>query len=102
MTERIKSHVLAYNKTKGYGEKIDDIINTITDCGELVWEGDKSSRRWWSDTFKVVKIDGMLIGFASAITTGDDSPYDKGWEFNADTICEVVEKQITVTVYEPA
>lgn len=47
----------------------------------------------------VVEVDGMLIGFDGATTTGDDSPSDKGWEFNPSSICEVQAKEVTTTVY---
>ena len=39
--------------------------------------------------FKVVEIDGMLIGFNDAEATGDSSPDDVGFEFDPETIVEV-------------
>ena len=52
--------------------------------------------------FVVVEIDGMLIGFDDANTTGDKSPSDFGWEFDPSSICEVVAKEVVTTVYEKA
>lgn len=101
MNENIYKHVAAYNAANGYGTSEEDVIDTIRE-GKVVWQGDESPRRWWTDCFVVVDIGGMLIGFAGAITTGDDSPSDKGWEFDPETIGEVVKKEVTTTVYVPA
>lgn len=100
MNSKIREHVLAYNRKKEYGESDKDIIESIR-YGKHVWTGDESERRWWTDCFTVVEVDGMLIGFADAKTTGDDSPRDVGWEFDPETICEVVAKEVVTTVYEP-
>jgi hypothetical protein len=58
-------------------------------------------RRWWEDLFIVVEIDGMLIGFNGAKTTGDESPYEKGWEFDINTVGEVekIEKLVKQVEY---
>lgn len=100
MDAKIVEHVAAYNTANGWPTDEASIVETIRE-GKRVWRGDESSRRWWTDCFTVVDVNGMLIGFADAITTGDDSPRDKGWEFDPSTICEVVAKQVTTTVYEP-
>lgn len=42
-----------------------------------------------NDVFNVVEIDGMLIGFDDAETTGDNSPSDVGFEFDPESIVEV-------------
>ena len=99
MNEKIRAHVAACNAANGDGTSDEDIIETIR-YSKKVWQGDESSRRWWTDCFSVVEVGGMLIGFGDAITTGDDSPRDKGWEFEPDTICEVIAKEVTTTVYE--
>jgi hypothetical protein len=78
-----------------------DLVEIIREAKE-VYTGDYHSRRWWNDCFTVVDCGGMLIGFNDAKTTGDDSPWDKGWEFDPNTICEVekIEEVKTVTSYE--
>ena len=102
MNEKIREHVRAYNEKQGYVDQDDsDIIETIRDAKE-VWSGNDSDRRWWTDCFTVVEVDGMLIGFDDAKTTGDDSPRDKGWEFDPSSICEVVAKEVITTIYERA
>ena len=99
MNEKIRSHVAKYNTEKGWEATDESIVETIIE-GKHVWSGHESSRRWWTDCFTVVEIDGMLIGFDDAKTTGDDSPRDKGWEFDPSSICEVRTKEVTTTVYE--
>lgn len=100
MNEKIREHVKKYNEKNGWGTDEQTIIETILE-GEQVWSGDESDRRWWTDCFTVVEVDGMLIGFHNAITTGDESAEEKGWEFDPSSICEVLAKEKTITVYEP-
>ena len=59
-----------------------------------------NERRWWNDTFNVVRIGGMYIGYGGAETTGDNSPIDVGWELEPSSIVEVEPVQKTVTVYK--
>lgn len=71
----------------------EDIEECILDL-PTIFEGDPSYRRWWQDVFCVCKLGDMLIGYWGARTTGDDSPRDKGWEFDPSTICEVEEYEV--------
>ena len=61
---------------------------------------EKGDSRWWSNGFAVQEINGKLIGYEWATTTGDDSPTDKGWQFNENSICFVEKKQKTIDYYE--
>lgn len=60
------------------------------------------SRRWWSDTFEVVEIMGKLVGYNGATTTGDDTPIEKGWEFDPNSLyfVEKVTEMVEVTSYK--
>lgn len=98
MNATIREHVIKYLEKHGEQTTDDDIVEAITDSAE-VWIGDADRHRWWDNHFKVVNVDGMLIGFDWATTTGDDSASDKGWEFDPSSICEVEEKQVTTTIY---
>jgi len=100
MNEEIKQHITKFNQSKGWGTTEQDLINTITDS-KAIWEGDEDEHRWWTNFLKVIDINGMYIGFWWAKTTGDDSPEDKGWEFDPSTICRVVAKEVKTIVYEP-
>lgn len=99
MNEKIKEHVRKYCEKKGWPTTDESIIETII-TRKRVWSGNADVMRWWINWFSVVEIDGMLIGFNDALTTGDDSPSDKGWEFDPSSICEVVAKEVTTTIYE--
>ncbi len=115
MNEKVKQHLIAYNKKmaethSGFDLHEDDpiilqeeLLETLFDCGNEVYREKGDSHRWWNDVWIVKDIDGMLIGYDGAETTGDNSPTEVGWEFNDSSICEVkaVTKTITTTVYEP-
>jgi hypothetical protein len=96
INEKVRAHVAAYCEKEGWDTSDEDVIEAIRE-GDEIWSGDESSRRWWNDCFTVVDVDGMLIGFGDATTTGDDSPADKGWEFDPSSICEVEAKTETKT-----
>ena len=98
MNAKIRDHVAKYNAAKGWDTTDESIIETIMESHE-VWRGDESPHRWWTTCFMVTEIDGMLIGYVGAITTGDDSPSDKGWSFDPDSICEVEAKEVKAIVY---
>lgn len=102
MNERIKNHLIEVAKKNGWKTDDDMLIDMVIE-GNSVWSGDEQERRWWTDFFNVVDIDGMFIGFWDAKTTGDDSAWDKGWEFDPSTIIEVkpVTKTVTITEYVP-
>ena len=98
MNEKIREHVKKYNELQGYGTTDEDIIEQIRDC--VIWSGNESYRRHWMDCLSVAKVNGMLIGFNDAKTTGDDSPYDKGWEFDPNSICEIEAVEVITTIYK--
>jgi hypothetical protein len=102
MNEKIKQHLFAYNEKMKW--KTDDpkwLYETLRECGKELYRDKGHSHRWWYEYFIVKEIDGMLIGFVNADTTGDESAEDKGWKFDEDSICEVKAVERTITVYEP-
>lgn len=105
MNEKIKKHLQEVNKKEGIGiEDLEDdwVYSTLVELGNEVYTKVRDNRRWWDTVFVVVEIDGMLIGFESATTTGDASAVDTGWEFDEDSIYEVECRKETkvVTTYE--
>lgn len=102
MNEKIRKHLEEFCKKNNWGMEDGWIFETLQECGKEIYRKDLGGRRWWKDLFIVKEIDGMLIGFDSATTTGDESPWEKGWEFDEESICEVVKKEETkiVTTYE--
>jgi hypothetical protein len=89
MDEKIKKHVGEYRKRRGEDDSEDSIIGLIRYSEEIHSKVVDTRRWWWNDVFKVVEIDGMLIGFDDAETTGDRSPSDVGFEFDPESIVEV-------------
>jgi hypothetical protein len=100
MNEKIKQHIIAYNKEKGDDTTDECLIEAISES-DVIYSERLGSRRWWNDVFRVCNINGMNIGYVWAETTGDSNPDEVGWEFDPSSICEVVEKIITNTIYEP-
>lgn len=99
MNERIKKHLTDYAISKGWQPDNDTLIEIIMEA-RAIYEEITCERRWWNDTFKVVNINGLLIGFKSAKANRDESMQDLGWEFDQSTICEVKAVEKTITVYE--
>lgn len=99
MNENIKAHLTAYcqkNNWEPTDENIQEILIYATPVYSLI--GD--SHRWYDEEFRVVKIEGMLIGFDWYHVTGDDSIKDMDLGFNMDSICECEKKQKTIDYYE--
>lgn len=86
---------------KEYGTEEDRVIFDLLQ-DNIIWSEDLHSSRWWNNTFEVSNINGVLIGWNGANTTGDDRPQDKGWDFDKNSICyvESVTETITVTKYK--
>lgn len=54
--------------------------------------------RWWNEYRYVIKIGDKYVGYVYAETTGDMSPWEAGYEFDPDSICEMERREkITVT-----
>ena len=58
-------------------------------CNRAIYEENAGASRWWDNWFYVTNIDGLLIGFMAARSTGDATIYELGWQFNVDSIIEV-------------
>ena len=99
MNENIRKHIEEYAISKKLATDEKTLIEIIKE-GKEVFSEIKDSHRWWDDVFKVVDINGMLIGFDSAHTTGDLSPRESGWEFDPNSICEVEKKEIKTIIYQ--
>lgn len=100
MNEKIKNHLIRHFG-RGREEVSDaDIIEELrwTDTIHKKAEGES---RWWINVFCVAEIDGMLVGYLDAETTGDRGPDECGFEFDPSSICEVKKVEKTITDYEP-
>jgi hypothetical protein len=100
MNKEILDHLKNYCEKNGFSfdGSDEDIIETLLDSGKNVYREVIDEKRWWNDVFDVVELDGMLIGFRNAVTTGDSSPEDVGWEFDSDYCCKVEKREETKIV----
>ena len=76
-----------------------DFIREILSDETEIHEEEISRHRWYTTTFRVVDVKGMLIGYNDAFTTGDDCAEDVGWVFDPSSICQVEPKQVLKTIY---
>ena len=96
MNEKIKKYIANHLINHENWQNKDIIENNIIEYlieSDPIYEENVCSSRWWMNTFRVVKIGELLIGFDWAITTGDENARDKGWEFDPKSICEVEKKE---------
>ena len=74
-------------------------LNGILMDFDVIYEKLIESHRWWDDYLRVFKLEDTYIGYVDAKTTGDNSPYDVGWEFDPDTIQEMEAVEKTIITY---
>lgn len=97
MNEKIRKHLIVYNKQKGYHVQYDQaLIDTLREA-KVVWEGEKTSHKLWDTFLRIVIINHMLIGFEF---TDYEEAYDLGWRFDMSSVKEYRLKEGTVDVYE--
>jgi hypothetical protein len=101
MEEKIKNHLVQFNKKQGWNIDEGSLVESVTDAAPIKWEGNFDKHRWWTCCTRVVEIDGMFIGFTWAITTGDENANDLGWEFDPESIHFVEPYEVTETRYRP-
>lgn len=99
MNQKIKNHLIAFNQKEGYGITDKDLLETITET-KPIFTQIIGKHRWYEDEFRVVEIDGMLIGYDGFHTTGDTSWRDMDLEYDIDSVCEVEKKQKTIDYYD--
>jgi hypothetical protein len=88
------------NRRENTGEPyFETLYDMLSEYGWLYKE-DLHDSRWWTNIFVVDNINGRLIGYNWASTTGDDTPYEKGWEFDEDSICYVEPYEVTEIKYK--
>ena len=58
-----------------------------------------SEHRWWNEYRYTITVGNKYIGYVYAETTGDENAWEKGYEFDPDSICEMEPITETVTSY---
>ena len=99
LNEGIKELAKKYNKKNGYGEELEELVESIVES-KCIWKSKYDEHRHWSTFTKVVKFEGKFIGFEWATTSDDMAIWDKGFEFDVSSITEMQPKEITTVVYK--
>jgi hypothetical protein len=99
MNEKIRQHLSEYATSKNWQTDDDSLFEIIREA-KSVYSETIGSHRWYDDTFMVVDVNGMKIGYNGFYMTGDNNPSDMGLSYDIDSICEVKLVEKTVTVYE--
>lgn len=70
--------------------------------GGFLYKESLGNSRWWENLFLVQEINGKLIGYNWATTTGDTNAQDRGWEFDEDSVCfvEPYTEKVVLTKYK--
>lgn len=101
MTEKIKNHLTAILAKENLEPTPENIEELIFEGGKEIYRESQGGSRHWNDIFIVADVEGMLIGYMDAETTGDMNAREKGWEFEIDSICEVEKITKTIEKYKP-
>lgn len=90
----------AIEKEEGYTPTEDEVIESIVECGEEVWAGDKDEHRWYILEEVVHRVYDKFVRFDKYVITGDSSMGDMGLEYDLNDF-ELVEtkERVTVEVY---
>lgn len=91
----------AYCESKGWSPIGPRLFLNVLNRAKCL-EEQSSSRRWWTDVTRVVEVNGVLYQYDGAETTGDETPSEKGWEFDPSSICFVkaTKKMMPVLLFE--
>lgn len=92
MNEKIKNILLLYCKNNNIEIDIKnpkEVLEFLNWNFAKLYEETVSNHRWWNTVQRVIEVNGMYVSYNDAETTGDDSAYDIGWEFDLNTIKEV-------------
>jgi hypothetical protein len=68
---------------------------------DAVWESKHNQHRWWNSFDRVIKLEDKFIQFDWASTTGDNSIFDMGWEFDENSVIEVEPFEKVIIEYKP-
>lgn len=78
-----------------------DIIEIITDCGKVVWEGSQDRHRWYSMIPTVVKLGDMFIQYDYCDVHGEEANIeDCIGGYKLDNFVEVVPVEVKAIEYK--
>jgi hypothetical protein len=94
----LKQIIFDYNISKGWGTDDRTLQETLSES-PVIYKENEGDHRWWTEWFRVTKINNVLIGYTWASSTGDMGIWDLGWEFDWDSLCEVEPKEVAQIIY---
>lgn len=100
MNDVIKQHLIKVAEANKWGTGDKELFEILLESKPIHKEI-VGSHRWYDDQFKVVEVDGLLIGFYDFYMTGDNNADDMGLEHDYDSVCLVEKTQKIIDVYTP-
>lgn len=95
LNAKVKEIVGEYLDSKGW-ERDEENYSEAIRYGKEVYSKIGEAHRWYDEEFRVVEVDGYLIGFNDFHTTGDMSAADMDLDFDWESV-SLVEKRETVS-----
>jgi len=99
MNQKIKNHLIEYCKKRGLKTDDQSLLDVLLE-EDTIHRKRHEIHRHWDEYFYVVEIDGMLIGYINAESTGDLTPEEMGYKFDTGMICKVREREKIITLYD--
>ena len=99
MDEKIRACLTSIAKKNELGAD-EEILLEILMEGREIWTGNEEAHRHWIAFDKVVQIENKFFRYSWAKGAGDKGIFDAGWEFDPETIIEVMPVTKTITVIE--
>jgi len=101
MNKKIEKLLEDYYKKDGYEKwKDDDELLEILRYFDTLHKEIIDKHRWWNEYRYTIEVENTYIGYVYAETTGDESAWEKGYEFDPDSICEMERIEKTITTYQ--
>jgi len=100
MNNKIEKLLEDYCIEKGFTkwENDNELLEVLYNF-KILYKDSGDEHRHWVEHQYVVKVKDTYIGYCNAETTGDMSPWEVGYEFDPDSVCEMEPVQKTVTTY---
>lgn len=94
-----KEYIFQWLKEKYPDWKTDSIKEILEGFDYQAETTSSSEHRWWTNHERVLKLGDKYIGYDWATTTGDQNAFDKGFEFDEDSLCFMEPYEKTIIAY---
>lgn len=91
-----------YATKEGYSTDTESLQETLSECGEIIFRGNRDQHRWYIAEEVVANFDGTFIMYTDYVITGDGCMRDMDLEYDleAASIVERKERQVVEVYYE--